>query len=212
MKPPPTLPEFQELNYMTYKLLVQTDDSTQEIINVEETGSYYDETKILWDERIDGELPSVTLGAMKRIGNNLIVDNVELESINTRELQDKKSRSLKLIDGSSDELITAAIGRRDTEYLQAEKQAQEFIAAGYKGNTYPYVSSWAIAKNETNEWAADNIIETATAWREVQSDLRAKRLMHKENVRNSETQEEIDAVMTSWGIYINALKQSMESN
>lgn len=196
---------------MTYKLLVQTDDANQEIICVEETGSYYDETKILWDEREDGELPDVKLGAMKRIGDSLIVDNVELESINTKQLQDKKSQSLKLIDESSDELITAAIGRRDTEYLQAEKQAQEFIAAGYKGNTYPYVSSWATAKNETNEWAADNIIETATAWREVQSDLRAKRLMHKENVRNSETQEEIDTVMASWQLYIKTLKQSLES-
>lgn len=197
---------------MTYKLLVQTDDANQEIICVEETGSYYDSTKILWDEREDGELPDVKLGAMKRIGDSLIVDNVELESINTKQLQDKKSQSLKLIDESSDELITAAIGRRDTEYLQAEKQAQEFIAAGYKGNTHPYVSSWAIAKNETDEWAADNIIETATAWREVQSDLRAKRLLHKENVRNSATLQDIDTVMGSWKMYINALKQSVESN
>lgn len=197
---------------MTYKLLVQTDDSTQEIINVEETGSYYDETKILWDERIDGDIPPVTLGAMKRIGNSLVLDDFQKDLINKNQLKYNKIESLKIIDGSSDELITAAIGRRDTEYLQAEKQAQEFIAAGYKGNTYPYVSSWATAKNETNEWAADNIIETATAWREVQSDLRAKRLMHKENVRNSETQEEIDTVMASWHGYINALKQSMESN
>lgn len=197
---------------MTYKLLVQIDSANQEIICVEETGSYYDETKILWDERQDGDLPDVKLGAMKRIGNNLIVDNVELESINKKQLQDKKSQSLKFIDESSDELITAAIGRRDTEYLQAEKQAQEFIAAGYKGNTYPYVSSWAIAKNETDEWAADNIIETAAAWREVQSDLRAKRLMHKENVRNSLTIKEIDTVMGSWKMYINTLKQSVESN
>ena len=197
---------------MTYKLLVQTDDSTQEIINVEETGSYYDETKILWDERIDGDIPPVTLGAMKRIGNSLVLDDFQKDLINKNQLKYNKIESLKIIDGSSDELITAAIGRRDTEYLQAEKQAQEFIAAGYKGNTYPYVSSWATAKNETNVWASDNIIETATAWREVQSDLRAKRLMHKENVRNSETQEEIDTVMASWHGYINALKQSMESN
>lgn len=197
---------------MTYKLLVQVDDATQEIVEVEETGSYYDETKILWDERIDGELPPVTLGAMKRIGNSLVLDDFQKDLINKNQLKYNKIESLKIIDGSSDELITAAIGRRDTEYLQAEKQAQEFIAAGYKGNTYPYVSSWATAKNETNEWAADNIIETATAWREVQSDLRAKRLMHKENVRNSETQEEIDTVMASWHGYINALKQSMESN
>lgn len=197
---------------MTYKLLVQTDDANQEIICVEETGSYYDETKILWDERIDGDIPPVTLGAMKRIGNSLVLDDFQKDLINKNQLKYNKIESLKIIDGSSDELITAAIGRRDTEYLQAEKQAQEFIAAGYKGNTYPYVSSWATAKNETNEWAADNIIETATAWREVQSDLRAKRLMHKENVRNSETQEEIDTVMASWHGYINALKQSMESN
>ena len=195
-----------------FKLLVESPDGNQQVVEVTETGGYFDKSRILWDERIDGELPPVTLGAMKRIGDSLIVDNAELESINIKQLQDKKSQSLKFIDESSDDVITAVIGRRDTEYLQAEKQAQEFIDAGYTGNTHPYVSSWAIAKNETDEWAADNIIETATAWREVQSDLRAKRLLHKENVRNSATQQDIDTVMGSWKMYINTLKQSVESN
>lgn len=192
-------------------LLVALPDGSQAVYEIHETGGYYGDGVILWDEREDGDLPSITLGAMKRIGNNLIVDNIELESINIKQLQDKKSQSLKFIDESSDDVITAVIGRRDTEYLQAEKQAQEFIDAGYTGNTHPYVSSWAIAKNETDEWAADNIIETATAWREVQSDLRAKRLLHKENVRNSATQQDIDTVMASWQLYIKTLKQSLES-
>lgn len=192
-------------------LLVALPDGSQAVYEIHETGGYYGDGVILWDEREDGDLPSVTLGAMKRIGNNLIVDNIELESINTKQLQDKKSQSLKFIDESSDDVITSVIGRRDTEYLQAEKQAQEFIDAGYTGNTHPYVSSWAIAKNESDEWAADNIIETAIAWREVQSDLRAKRLLHKENVRNSAILKDIDTIMASWQLYIKTLKQSLES-
>lgn len=36
-----------------------------------EGGSYFDAARVLWDERIDGALPALTLGAMVRTGNAL---------------------------------------------------------------------------------------------------------------------------------------------
>jgi hypothetical protein len=47
-----------------FKLLVVSPQDKQEIVEVEESGGYYDESKVLWDERKHGLLPEITLGAM----------------------------------------------------------------------------------------------------------------------------------------------------
>lgn len=51
------------------KILV---DSPQEVIFVEDSGGYYGDKAILWDERIDGDMPPITIGKMARVGNSLI--------------------------------------------------------------------------------------------------------------------------------------------
>lgn len=54
------------------KILVNTPEGNQEIINIEKTGGYFDPSRVLWDERTDGPLPqNVTLGKMKRTGSEL---------------------------------------------------------------------------------------------------------------------------------------------
>ncbi len=57
------------------KLLVNAPTGQQEIIEVGIGGGYFDLTRVLWDERDDGPLPSITLNCMKRVGNELVVDN-----------------------------------------------------------------------------------------------------------------------------------------
>lgn len=56
------------------KLLVNAPDGAQEIIEVGEGGGYFDSSRVLWDERIDGAMPAVTLGSMRREGDSLIID------------------------------------------------------------------------------------------------------------------------------------------
>ena len=56
------------------KLLVNTPSGAQEIITVGEGGGYFDEARVLWDERVDGVLPEIIIGAMKRVGDVLIYD------------------------------------------------------------------------------------------------------------------------------------------
>ena len=57
---------------MMYKLLVVAPSGKQEILEVSETGGYFDDSRVLWDERVDGELPATELGKMQRVGNELI--------------------------------------------------------------------------------------------------------------------------------------------
>lgn len=56
-----------------FKLLVNAPPGTQEVIEVGEGGGYFDAERVLWDERVDGALPEITLGAMVRQGDSLVV-------------------------------------------------------------------------------------------------------------------------------------------
>lgn len=188
------------------KLLVIKPDGSRDIISIDESGSYYDPSKVVWDERIDGKMRDDACVNMVKVKGKLVVDEALVAEAAAKKLAHDKAAAIHEIDGSADDLVTAVIGRRDTEYLIAEKQAQAFIDAGYKGDTFPYVDSWAQAKKVDQKWAADNIIETAATWRTFQSDLRAKRLKAKEDVRNATS---VDEILNQWRQYIDIIKNQL---
>jgi len=43
---------------MSYKLLIEDPNGGQKIINIQFSGKYYDQSKVLWDERKDGIFPT----------------------------------------------------------------------------------------------------------------------------------------------------------
>lgn len=53
------------------RLLVNQPSGKQEIIEITSSGGYFDVSRVVWDERIDGALPAVTLGKMQRNGDQL---------------------------------------------------------------------------------------------------------------------------------------------
>ena len=59
-----------------YKLLVE-ESTIQKIIEVEKSGGYYDMDKVIWDERVDGELPLIDIGGLEKQGNTLAVNNAK---------------------------------------------------------------------------------------------------------------------------------------
>lgn len=62
---------------MMKKIIVNAPSGEQEIIEVGNGGGYFDQSRVVWDERVDGDIPgNVVLGKMSRSGNTL----VELES------------------------------------------------------------------------------------------------------------------------------------
>lgn len=54
------------------RLLVNQPSGKQEIIEITSSGGYFDVSRVVWDERIDGALPAVTLGKMQRNGGQLV--------------------------------------------------------------------------------------------------------------------------------------------
>jgi hypothetical protein len=64
------------------KLLVNAPSGLQQVIQIGEGGGYFDQSRVLWDERTDGLLPAITVGGMKRNGNSLEFDQQLLDAHN----------------------------------------------------------------------------------------------------------------------------------
>lgn len=56
------------------KLLVNASTGEQQILEVGVGGNYFDTSRVLWDERVDGDMPAIQLGGMKRVNDSLVFD------------------------------------------------------------------------------------------------------------------------------------------
>lgn len=61
------------------KLLVNAPSGAQQIIEVGEGGGYFDNSRVVWDERTDGPLPEITLGGMVRSGGSLSFSQARMD-------------------------------------------------------------------------------------------------------------------------------------
>lgn len=119
-------------------LLVNTPQGIQEIISVGEGGGYFDEARILWDERIDGPLPVITLGGMVRSGDTLILDQSLLNA-----------HIAKLAAEAKQDAIDTAI-----RGFEAEAKA---ISEGY---SQAEIDTFPTQEAEANAYALDNTAPT----------------------------------------------------
>lgn len=104
-----------------------------------------------------------------------------------------------LINTDADAIYAAVLGYRAEEYTAAADQAAAFKTAGYAGDVPDSVSSWATAKGWTNQQATDDILTTSDAWQSARANIRAARLLRREQVRaadgNAAAQE---TAMAAW--------------
>jgi hypothetical protein len=60
-------------------LLVNTPTGKQELLTIGPGGGYFDASRVIWDTRTDGALPSITLGGMVRNGDALAFDQARMD-------------------------------------------------------------------------------------------------------------------------------------
>lgn len=77
------------------------------------------------------------------------------------------------------------------EYRRAYDEAVQFKAANYTGNVPSSIQVWASLKDQTPEWAADDIIATGTQYYSVLDQVRAERLTAKFNIDAAQNPAEI---------------------
>ena len=104
------------------RLLVDSPAGKQEIITIDESGSYFDMARVLWDERVDGALPSVTLGKMQRTGSQLVELNDYLPAYISAAKEAKKQELMLAYEAAvtapiTHNSITWAAGRDDQSLL-----------------------------------------------------------------------------------------------
>ena len=116
---------------------------------------------------------------------------------------------IKKIDSDVDEIISAVIGNRASQYEGAEREALAYKAAGYTGTVPPKVQAWATAKNQTATWAADSQIATSTGWRNAENALYAKRLLLKELARNAANSVALATVQAEWELFVSDIRSQL---
>lgn len=113
---------------------------------------------------------------------------------------------IQQIDADTDAIYRAVQGDRAMEYLQAEADAKSYKAAGYNGTVPDSVASWSGAKKQNDKWAADDILATATGWRQAQSSIRATRLACKEQAR---TATDLAPIVATWSGFLVTVKSAL---
>lgn len=113
---------------------------------------------------------------------------------------------IRQIDADTDAIYRAVQGDRAMEYVLAESDAKAYKAAGYTGTVPDSVASWASAKGQTATWAADDILTTATGWRQAQSSIRAARLTCKEQARAA---TDLAPVVAQWAGFLVTVKAAL---
>lgn len=123
------------------KLLVNAPTGEQQLIEIGDGGGYFDESRVLWDERTDGPLPSITLGGMVRTGVNLAYSQSRMDEHTTaskppipQSVTMRQARLALLGAGLLDTVETAIAGagpaaKIEWEYAQEVQRAAGLVPA-----------------------------------------------------------------------------------
>lgn len=142
------------------KLLVNTPAGTQEIIEVGEGGGYFDLDRVLWDERGDGPLPTVTLGGMKRVGKSLVVDQPMLNAHNAAKQIAEAGEMQRIIVAAMDDLFDSVAQSR-----RYDNRITCALRAGYVGPYQAEGKAFATWMDSCNALAYSLLIEVQTGKR-----------------------------------------------
>jgi hypothetical protein len=105
-----------------------------------------------------------------------------------------------------DKVTFDAVGNRVEEYKDAEAAARAYVAAGYTGDADSDISSYArhnpTGMEQTSQWAADQIIARADAFRAAQKAMRAKRFECQAAMRAATAPEGLAMAVQDWDGFI----------
>ena len=147
------------------RLLVNTPQGFQEIIEVGKGGGYFDAARVLWDERIDGVMPEITLGAMVRSASGLVFDAATLAATTAAELADDSSKVPQVVSRAQFILALLQLDLLD-EVEAAIAQADRATQINYKERleferSFPLISTMAAVLGKT-EAEIDNLFLLAS--------------------------------------------------
>lgn len=133
--------------------------------------------------------------------------------VETATLAELKAAAIAKTYRDVDAIYDDAIGRRATEYKEAEEAARAFASAGFTGSVSVYVSSFAqynpTGSVQTNQWSAEQIIARADAFLLAQSAMRTMRFARQAQMQAAEDLAALAAAVAAWGGFILNLRSQL---
>jgi hypothetical protein len=124
-----------------------------------------------------------------------------------------KSLAIAKTFADVDAVVKDAVGNRTKEYELAEAASRVFAAAGYVGEVSKLVTSYALSnatlQEQTNEWAAQNIIARAMAFEWATEEMRDQRMTHGVAMQTATTSEALAGAVSSWSAFITGLRAQL---
>ncbi|MGZ9027386.1 MAG: hypothetical protein ACXW2U_08950 [Telluria sp.] len=144
---------------------------------------------------------------------NAARDGVEPVAVTPPSLTSEIALALEQTYRDVDAVYDAAVGKREPEYRDAEAAARAFVAAGYEGDADEDVSEFALHNptrvEQTNQWAANQIIARADAFRNAQKLMRSTRFARQADMRAAVTVDQLAGAVASWDEFIAGVRAQL---
>lgn len=129
-------------------------------------------------------------------------------------LADQQAAAIARTYADVDAVYDAAIGRRATEYERAEAAARAYLAAGAESaEVSPYIAGHArnnpTGQQQTNAWAAQQIVDRADAFRWAELQMRNARFERQADMRAASTVDDLDVAVGAWDNFITELRVTL---
>lgn len=130
-------------------------------------------------------------------------------------LADLQAEAIAKTYGDVDAVYDAAVGRRATEYQEAEAAARAYLAAEVEPTVVSeYITGHAqnnpTGQQQTNGWAARQIIERADAFRWAALQMRTVRFARQADMRAATATEELAAAVAEWEEFLTWLRSTLD--
>jgi hypothetical protein len=124
--------------------------------------------------------------------------------------------AIKSVDADVDAIYQDAVGNRTSEYQVAKDAATAYKTAGYTGTVPATVQNWANLNYQadgvtlqTPQWAADNILASATNLANAQLSIRQNRLSSKSQLKAATGILAAQTILNSWAAYVVQMRMSL---
>jgi hypothetical protein len=129
-------------------------------------------------------------------------------------LEEAKAAAIARTYPDVDGVYRDAVGNRTTEYANAEAAAREYMAAEVKpeivsGYLTGHARSNPTGEVQSNEWACQQIIERADAFRWAELQMRNVRFDRQADMRAATTDADLVAAVAAWEGFIVWLRATL---
>lgn len=106
------------------KLLVINLDGIREVLEINQGGGYFDRDRVLWDERVDGDMPDIEISGAVRVDDDLLF-NGEVAQANS-------NLKVTLAASENNARIITDLEKIDAKSIRALREGDQVRISNYE--------------------------------------------------------------------------------